>query len=48
MYNNISFLVKNLFKANQSRNEKMESWVNNLLSGIKNDKTNKLSKIQIK
>lgn len=39
-YHNLSFLVKDLFQANRSRNEKMESWVNNLLSDFKNDEKN--------
>ena len=37
-------MVKDLFQANQSRNEKMESWVNNLLSDFKNDEKIKLIK----
>ena len=37
-------MVKDLFQANQSRNEKMESWVNNLLSNFKNDEKIKLIK----
>lgn len=39
-YHNLSFLVKDLFQANRSRNEKMESWVNNLLSDFKDDEKN--------
>ena len=37
-------MVKDLFQANQSRNEKMESWVNNLLSDFKNDEKIKMIK----
>ena len=37
-------MVKDLFQANQTRNEKMESWVNNLLSDFKNDEKIKLIK----
>ena len=37
-------MVKDLFQANQSRNEKMESQVNNLLSDFKNDEKIKMIK----
>ena len=37
-------MVKDLFQANQSRNEKMESWVNDLLSDFKNDEKIKMIK----
>ena len=36
MHHNLSFLLKYLFKANQGENEKIASWVNNLLIKFKN------------
>ena len=36
-YHNPLFLIKDLFKANLDGNEKIASWVSNLLIDLKND-----------
>ena len=47
-YHNPLFLRKDLFKANLDGNEKIASWVSNLLIDLKNDVEKKILKMKIK